>query len=151
MLPGRAPNVIRFLVSGEDRIIRKLKRLPKKDARRIIRKASRSAAKSILPTAKSNAPVKTGQLRKSIKVRSIKKSRTSIGVRLLVSEDWYKGDEFYGAFQEFGWKQGKRGTSGRKQIEGSHYMERAFEAKSNAARNLMLVQITKGIEEAVKR
>lgn len=105
---------------------RKLARLSGKDAKAVIRKASRAAIKPIEQQAKSNArktgkpvhpiPIRSGKFAKiaerveakgltqqSIKTRSITRSRVRVGSRVTI-EDKNFPKKFYAKFQELGWK-----------------------------------------------
>lgn len=187
-------------VKGLDTLLWRLETLPKKAALKVFRQSLRAGAKIIQTDAKQRAPVKSGALRKSVKVRARKRSRSGIGVRVSTSADdsAWGGDQFYGAFQEFGWKAGGRRISGRearriasqeivgrriglkgrnlkallgeetatrvisraeqvfakdvereskrRQIPGKHFLERAFEAKKEAAAEAIHKTMLAGIE-----
>jgi len=91
------------------KIITALKRIPGKEGKKIIRKAAREAANQVLlPVARSAAPADTGKMRRNIKVRAIGRSKNGVGVRIGASEKDFTGDQFYAAFQELGWRVGKR-------------------------------------------
>jgi hypothetical protein len=89
------------------RLNRMLLQLPKKIRNKVLRVELRRAAKELVKPNKDATPVRTGLLRKSVKVRSIR-SRTDIGFTTGYSEKNFVGKTFYGAFLEFGWKAGKR-------------------------------------------
>ena len=69
-------------------------------------------------------------------MRTAPRSRVSFGVELRIGADrFYSGDQFYGAFQEFGWTVGKRrrrGPTARK-IPGKHFLKRAYDTGGPAA------------------
>lgn len=93
-------------------LMAKLSSLPKKIQRKFIREETRKAAKThLLKQAKAAAPKETGALRRAIRIVAIKKSRVFVGVRLALSAKWFTGDTFYGAFQEWGWRHGKRSNA----------------------------------------
>jgi len=50
------------------------------DQRKVMRKSQRAAFKPVLKSAKANAPVRTGKLKKSLKLRALKRSRNRSGV-----------------------------------------------------------------------
>lgn len=81
--------------------------------------------------AAANAPVKTGALRRSLKVRAIKRNRRGIvGVNVISS--FAGNNQYYGTFQEFGTQERrtKRGKStGR--TRPLRWMGRAFESKAD--------------------
>jgi HK97 gp10 family phage protein len=91
------------------RILSALKKIPGKEGKKIIRKAAREAANQVLlPVARTAAPSDTGKMRRNIKVRAIGRSKNGVGVRIGASEKDFTGDQFYAAFQELGWRVGKR-------------------------------------------
>ena len=69
-------------VLGSAEIERKLGNLAVKVQRKVMRKAMRKAAKPILETAKSLVPVDEGKLRRSLKIRALKRRRGSFGVQV---------------------------------------------------------------------
>lgn len=72
------------------------------------RKGSRAAAKIVAEDARKLAPVDTGALEKSLKVRARKRSRRNkglVGHSVVTGEKTLRGTEFfYGAFRELGTK-----------------------------------------------
>ena len=143
-------------VTGDQELIRKLERCSRTDAKRAIRRGTRAAAKIVMPRARQLAPILGGKLgrdvrgrykqvgrvdkrrtrgllRRAIRVRATKRSRRYIGAVVTLGEGFFKGETFYGAFQELGWKTGKRGSENRKQIPGKHFMERAAKEKEDEA------------------
>ncbi len=101
---------VKVVLTGSDELNRKLASLTNAQAREAIRKAARPALKPCLQTARRVAPKASGRLRRSIKVRSIARSRTRIGAKVTTSasDSLYSGETFYGGFQEWGWRSGKR-------------------------------------------
>lgn len=109
---------IKVFAEGWEHVAAQLKALGGKLARRVIRQALRSGAKPVhaaaitaLETDNAQEWEDTGQLRRSIKVRAGKRSRGSISIRVATADGWFKGEEFYGAFREFGHKIGKRANN----------------------------------------
>lgn len=103
-----------LVVTGDKQLTRQLNALGGPKAKEFHRKASRKAAKPILDKAKQVVSAKTGRLRKSLTIRAAKRSRKSIGVRVTQREGAFKGDAFYGGFQEMGWRPGKRSRQSRR-------------------------------------
>lgn len=148
-------------VRGDKDIMRQLTNLPRNIARRVLQKSANMAMKPVLAAARSNAPRKSGQLRRAIKSKTIKRNRRGdIGQRVLTADDWYKGDQFYGAFQEFGWHAGKRTKDviraaklgqpdTRVFIEGTHFVEKAFQTKGDTALRIFLREVPRMIEQGV--
>lgn len=140
-------------LEGDRVLAAKLRGLTDSQAKKAILGACRESIKVIQKEAKTLAPKRTGALQRSIKVRAIARSRKRIGVRVTTAktDNMYAGKTFYAAFQEFGWKTGKRrqkqttpsGKDGkqasqdsgqvRRQIEGKEFMKQAADRKKNAA------------------
>lgn len=81
------------------------------NAKKALRNGLRAGAKITTAAARAVAPVRTGQLRRAIRTKAAKRSRRYIGVKTMIGEGYFKGETFYGAFVEFGWKTGKRHPS----------------------------------------
>lgn len=134
-------------IKGLEDVVRQLGDLPNKVGKKIIRQALRKASRPILETAKQWCPEDTGQLRDSIKLRAIKRSRSGrIGIRVSCSDQEYVGRQFYGAFQELGYHVGKRGNPDRRKIEGQHFLKFAYEAQGEKARDIAEKEIMDGIQ-----
>lgn len=102
-------DAIRFTVRGDKALYNALLELEPKMRRKVLQKAANTAMRPVLVAARANAPKKSGDLRRSIKSKTLKRNRKGyIGQRVITSDDWFKGEQFYGAFQEFGWKTGIR-------------------------------------------
>ena len=83
-------------------VMKKLNKLPEKVQKRVITGAVRASAKPIVQEAKRLAPVKTGNLKKSIGITKIRsKSKTEV-VFAVSPRKTAKYDGFYGRFVEFG-------------------------------------------------
>jgi HK97 gp10 family phage protein len=135
-------------VKGLAQFEAQLRQLETKEAKKIIRKSLRAAAKPVQKQAQANAPKQKGNLAKSIKVRAGKVKRKG-QLRVIVTtsggDNLFTGDEFYGAFQELGWKKvpaflvgGRfystpRGTEPTTEIPGKHFMQHAAEQMKSAA------------------
>lgn len=88
---------------------RRLGAAPKKLKTKLLKKAVRDAARPVLDDAKRFVPTDTGRLKKSIKLRALKRSRTRtragiIGVRIVTSksDNVFAGSTYYGGMVEFG-------------------------------------------------
>jgi len=118
-------------------VLVKLNTLPKEIKSKATKKAIRPAANLIREAAKVNAPVgETGELKRSIKTFSLRKSKLALFVGPRFPRKSKGGKEFeqayYGGWQEFG----------TRKMKGSGYVRRALDAKKNAAIELM----KKGVE-----
>jgi HK97 gp10 family phage protein len=78
--------------------------LEPKVAKKLTRQAMRKAQKIVLADAKRLVPVDTGQLKKSLSIRALKRSRSRFGVSVQTKEGLFKGEQFYGGFIELGTK-----------------------------------------------
>lgn len=91
-------------LAGDVETVNLLKELPQKLVKGALRKALRAGANVVLRGAKFRAPRKSGLLVKSMKVRAFKRTRKNVvGFTVGTSAGDYKGSDFYGAFQEYGW------------------------------------------------
>jgi HK97 gp10 family phage protein len=140
----------KLIITGDRELNRMLRRLALKDGKKVVRAAARKAIKPVQLSAKQLAPKDSGQLRRAVKVRALPRSRRRVGVRVTIGERFFTGDQFYGSFQEWGWKTGKRGSANRRQIPGKHFLREA--ADSNRAKVIAIYrrEIRKGIIAAAK-
>ena len=123
---------VKLTLVGDRELIKKLKRLKTKDSKAIIRKATRAAAKIIVPRAKELAPVgpkskdhSPGQLRRAINVRSMQRSRSRIGARVSMGARAFAGETYYGSFQNWGAKKAN--------IPAIEFLDRAAKQKGKQA------------------
>lgn len=93
-------------VTGNRELDGLLSNFEQKIVKGMFRKATRVVAKALKPKIDAATPVKTGALKKSMKIRALKRSRKAarVGVEIRTKDGWFKGDEFYGAFVELGTK-----------------------------------------------
>lgn len=89
-----------FTLSGVDELNRVFKQLPKKLGEKAVLNAVRAGARTVRDEARRLVPVKTGQLRKDIKVITEKKSRRT--AEKLVSVGVKGPSAFRAHFIEFG-------------------------------------------------
>jgi hypothetical protein len=138
------------VLTGDAELNKKLAALKSSKAKQAVRKASRESLRPIHADAKSNAPKDKGTLRKGIKLRALKRSRSRIGSQVTSSAK-------HGAPQEYGWKVGRRTRNtdiglargakrdasakaaaakrdgSRRAIEGKKFMQRAARSKQSKA------------------
>jgi HK97 gp10 family phage protein len=103
-------------VSSADlsKVLKNLREFPQKVERRALSKAGRAATKLIAARAKELAPMQDkpkrgqklrsprGRLKKSIKVRAMKRKKGRVGFRVTTGQGDFKGDTFYGGMVEYG-------------------------------------------------
>ena len=107
-------------VEGVEAVVKMLRDTRGKKANAALRKGTRAGCKIIAARAKQLIPevqrrdragvISIGKLRKAVTVRAIKRNRKGwIGSRVAIDGNGlgYKGEEFYGAFVEFGTKKMK--------------------------------------------
>lgn len=149
----------KFPITGAKELNRKLMSLAPRIAKKVIRQAVRPAAKLIQSAAKSFVAVDTGALKKSIKVRALKRSQTRIGMTVATNagDNFFKGRTFYGGFLEFGFRRGKRsgalrdyikatGEDPRGEVPPRPFMKKAFEAQRDQAGAMIVSILRAGIE-----
>lgn len=124
-------------IEGAKELEKKLLSFEPKLGRKIVRQALRKAAKPILAKAKSLVPVRTGALKKSLRIRALKKRKHRYGVMVATSEGWFVGMEFYGAFVEFG----------TDKITAQPFVRPAFDAEKANAERIIRTELRKGIEQ----
>jgi HK97 gp10 family phage protein len=95
---------VQVSLAGDVETVNLLRELPDKLVKGALRKSLREAAKTVLRGAKFRAPRKSGLLTKTLKVRAFKRTRKNVvGFTVGTAAGDYKGQSFYGAFQEYGW------------------------------------------------
>lgn len=165
-----------LVLTGSPELNQKLRGLRGPRQKAAIRKASRVALRPVADRAKSNAPKRSGRLRRSIKVRAMKRSRSRIGARVTSSgtDHNFKGRTFYGGFQEFGWRAGRRTRnsdfgvkkrkrrtaaqsataaerdSARRPIKGREFMKRAARSHKQIALRIYRNEIKRFIDSETK-
>lgn len=138
-------------------IRRMLVQLPRKVRNKILRQELRKAAKALVEPSKAATPVRTGRLRKSVKVRAAK-VKGGVGVNVGYGEKNFTGQTFYGSFLEFGWRVGKRpnkkiaGTEldKRTQIPGKRILGKVAEKYGPELLNKATLAIAKRVEQEAK-
>lgn len=140
----RAPRgrVTSFELEGFEDVIAKLGDLPKTLEKKIVRKALRVGGKIILKEARRLAPKgPTGKLKKTIKLKSVKRSRKRIGVYIRT-----------GTRSELGIKKKDKGyypfsvEFGTQFSLASPYMRPALKNNADRARKEIGKEIKKGLE-----
>ena len=97
-----------FVITGVKELDAKLASFEPKLRTKIMRSATREAAKYVAADARRLAPHDTGELEKSIKVRARPRSRSnknSVGHGITGGSNFFaEGMPFYAKFMELGWK-----------------------------------------------
>lgn len=113
----------------------------------VLRRALRAAGKIVLARARELAPVRAtrkkkdgtrvrgGTLRRSLRVRAMKRTRKGrIGVVVQSAAGNFGGKAFYTGLQEFGWRVGRRSAGGRR---GKKQARATLAARAEAARGAL--------------
>ncbi len=154
--------MISLTVQGAAALRRQLERLPNNVGKKVVIQSLREGAKLIQRQAKTNVSVKSGKLKRSIRVRVAKgnkKGNYAVFIGTGAADRLFVGDTFYGAYVELGRKRAKSqggsrafGVSGsRKNISGRPFLGPAFESRQREARDLIMLRLSEGIRrEATK-
>lgn len=114
-----------------------LQRLKLTAAKRIVRPACRKALRPIHKEIKSTSPRRTGELRRHIKLRAIKRTRRFVGARVTV-------DVRHGAPVEWGWKPG----DGDK-VPGQYFMVQVANRKRARTIEIYRQEVAMGLERSM--
>ena len=121
-------------LTGVDEILNRLQQIGA-NVGKLENKALKNAAEPVLEDAKVNVPVRTGKLKKGLKITNIKKKE---GIKyILVGVD--KGDNseaFYGKFVEFG-------TSKR---VAHPFLQPAYEKNKNTIKEIIAETLKEGLK-----
>lgn len=128
---------ITFTEKGAKKAERMFRRLGGQEQKKVMKKALKDAAKIILVQAKENAPSKTGALKKSLKVRTIR-SRVRIGSKVVPVQGLE--DEDYTFAQQWG----------TRITPATHYLSDALETKRAKAIAVIARGFVKGVDEALR-
>jgi hypothetical protein len=160
-----------IVLTGNEALNRKLAALAGPKAKAVIRKAAREALRPVFAAVKSATPTRSGRLKRSVRLRAIARSRSRVGARITTggSDNLFAGRTYYGGFQEYGWKAGKRATNAsvgaskfkkktssqkaaadaqnesRKQIPGKKWMKTAADNKQSLALSIYELEVEKGL------
>jgi len=125
-------------IQGLDELEAQLKWLPLHVRRKVARDALKAGAQVIKTQAEINAPFKTGALMQSIEVqRGRSRRRGTVNFVVGVSKGWFKGDQFYAAFHEFG-------TSHQ---PARPFLRPAFDTTRDRALSLIIDVLKRGIDK----
>jgi HK97 gp10 family phage protein len=125
-------------IKGLPDLQRKLNNLDQKVQKTIVKDALRQTnIEIVLPAVEALVPVDTGALKAGLKVKA-KNGRGTIGSA--VFDEGYKGDQFYGSFQELGTKHQK----------AKPYLRPAIDQNQAKIFASIAEKIKHGIEEATR-
>ncbi len=130
-----------IVLTGDKQLNKKLQRLRGPEAKKIVRTAARLALKPVLDEAKSQVPVRSGALGKSLKVRAMQRSRVSFGARVTTGQQFFTGQTYYGGFIEWG----------TRYIAAVGFLKRSADVKRDEALRIYRQKIQFGIVQLAKR
>lgn len=134
--------MITFRLTGDRLLDARFAALSRASQGKIIRPALRAASNEFLTAARANVPVKTGALKRSLVVRSGKRSRRAIRVLVQTGAGFFTGPTYYGGFVEYGHRVGKRSLGmARRFVRGVHFVRRAYEQRRESAKARALAEI----------
>jgi len=141
---------IQYDLIGDKRILRMFEKLAARAQKKVYRQAARKAAKPILQTAKAKVPVDSGKLKKSLKIKAIKRSRTQVGVVVVTGTRQQLGIDssekgYYPAHLELGHKD----RSG-KQIPARPFLRNSLKSHRGRSNRIFRNEMIAGIEREAK-
>lgn len=154
---------VQLVLTGDDKLNRRLAALQTADAKKAMRTAARLAMKRLLPRIKAATPHRTGRLRRSIRLKALTRSRKQIGVKIGTGKNdrQFSGKSFYGSFIEFGKRVGgkleqrKKGKTkklvGGETKGGWHMIEKTTERHKGRILRYYYWELGKEIDKVVNR
>lgn len=131
-----------LIVTGHKKLDKLLRHVDTKLAKQVGRKAIRDANKKTLADARANAPVDDGLLKKMIKLRAIKRTRTGFGVLVRIDSKDMPDKPFYPIVQEYG--------SEKRNIPAVAYMRRAYESNKRRVLKEVIAAMEKGLKKIIR-
>lgn len=129
------------IVTGDKALDKALEKLPLAMQKKPIRKGTRKVAKAVLVLAKQGAPIDSGELEDTLKVRAAKFPRRSgkFGHTIIAGE---ASDEPYWVFVEFGTVDRTTGTgAGRGSVEADPFLRPALYDSAPIAKPTIAAEI----------
>ncbi len=143
---------VTFRIEGLGAAQRALSALPGAVARKVIRPSIREAMRPVKAGIQSTAPVKSGAIRRHVKIRAAKRIRRgAIAIRAQIGKEDFQGDQYYAAMVNFGHaiRRAPRGPEvGRVAPVG--FMERAFQTTEAVARSTAIAGIKARLPDAIR-
>lgn len=133
-----------IVITGIKSIDRKLRKLPGKVQKKVVRQSMRAGLKIVQQEMKAQVPVDKGPTKANVKVRALKKrKRDRIALEVRVGsapgliKHWKSGEPyFYPAGIEYGDSEHQPNPFGR----------RSYNAKGETARQVTMVKMKEGVE-----
>jgi HK97 gp10 family phage protein len=135
--------MISLEIKGIEELTAKLEALGKNGTKKVMRQAMRAAMKPMLDAVKSKIPVETGEMKRNVKLRALKRSRTQFGYKVELADPT---GELGAVPIEYGWKTAKA----KHKIEGQGNIRQAFELTKYTSLETAQNLIKEGIEGEMK-
>lgn len=138
----------KFEVKGLDRLIERLNKLPDDVVKKLVKGSLPDALQPFKEEVQKNAPVDTGALKDAVQIAKPKLRRNKVFANVTIGENNLKnnkGEQFYASFQEFGWE------SNGVVHPGTHFMERAFQARKEEVAQNVIDKLNAAIDDATKK
>ncbi len=137
------------VITGIKSIDRKLRKLPAKVQKKVVRQSMRAGLKLVAQEMKAQVPVASGLTKANVKVRALKKrkrNRIALEVRIGAAEGliahWASGMPFfYPAGIEYGDREHQPNPFGR----------RTYQAKGEAAKQVTMTRMLEGVEREASK
>ena len=146
--------------NGGNQLLRYLEKLEPKLVKKDLRKATRAAAKAILPDVKRLVPRgETKRLLKSLKVRAAKGNkgqrlpRHIVGHSVVSSANLFVGDTFYAGVLEFGTKPRRSKKTGayRGRVPETSFLRKALHKNRKEIKTIVKRELIKGLNETARQ
>jgi HK97 gp10 family phage protein len=138
--------MIDFVMTGHKEIVAALRELSAKMEKKVLSQALRDATKIYADAIKQEAPVLSGKLRRSVKVRAMKRKRGRVGYSARFNQT--DGGKWYANTIEYGSKHAGRS---RAIIPANPFMRRAFDRISPRLKNELPSIIAKRLEDLANK
>lgn len=143
-----------IILTGDKELDKTLRDLPVKLQKKGIRKATRAAAKMIKDDAVRRVPVFSGELERSLTVRTAKRAngkalpRHTFGHAVATREAMFQGDTFYGGFIEFGTKlRLTRSGESRGAVDETSFIREALYGNKHQVRSIFRRELKQALEQ----
>jgi HK97 gp10 family phage protein len=138
-------------ISGLRETQARLQSLGPRVEKRVIRKGLRQGAKIVLAAARAEAPERSGNVRRNLKIRSGKGSKGTIALSVGAAAKDFKGPAFYTGFLIYGHHVGSRKLGDkRKFVPANNFLQRAYDGTKEAAAERTVAAWVELIDQEVK-
>lgn len=154
--------MLTITVTGDRELMRRFERLPLATRTRLAAEALEPCASQFADEVERRAPRKSGALARSFRPTPLQVTPDGATISVSARAGWTSGKTFYGAFQELGWRVGKRlrraGSAARRRLHalrnrarrrvpGKFFVAEAFDARAPEA----LVTTSERLRDSIER